>query len=84
MKNLLHPALHSVHAVRSFNLETGEWGDALDPHFSWSPCECCGDSKGGDRFECDVLFRVNLDGRKSTGKADWTANCCPDCVVKWQ
>jgi hypothetical protein len=73
MKNLIHPSLHSLHALRDAE------GDALDPHFSWSPCECCGDSLGGNRYDCEALAieegsLVQLD------------NCtvCPDCVVKFQ
>lgn len=84
MKNLIHPSLHSIHPLRSFNEETGEWGDTLDPHFSWSPCDCCGTHLGGDRFECEVLFTFEADGRTQTGKADFNSECCPDCVVKWQ
>lgn len=83
-RNHLHDSLHSIHPLRVFNTDTGEWGDVIDPHFSWSPCECCGDSDGGNRFECEVLFTFECAGRKQTGKTEWNANCCPDCVEKWQ
>lgn len=55
-------------------------GDALDPHFSWSPCDCCGDSKGGDRFDAKALV---VEGEKSKVLKHLFA-VCPDCVVDWQ
>lgn len=83
-KHLIHEELVSIHALRSFNKETQEWGDALDPHFSWSPCENCGDHLGGDRFDCEALALVQRHGRQSLHKLSGTFACCPSCVEKWQ
>lgn len=83
MKNQIHEELVSLHALRSFDNSTGEWGDALDPHFSMSPCECCGSRLGGDRFDCEALALVQRDGRQTLHKLGEFA-VCPDCVVKWQ
>lgn len=24
-----------------------------EPYFSWQPCDCCGSSLGGDRYDCN-------------------------------
>jgi hypothetical protein len=73
MTNRIHPSLHSLHALHDIE------GNAIDAHFSWSPCECCGNTLGGDRYECEALAveegsLVQLDN----------CNACPDCVVKFQ
>ena len=73
MKNLLHDSLVSIHALCTIE------GDARDPHFSWSPCDCCGSPLGGDRFECEVL--IVLDGKLHQ---EDNCNACPDCLDKWQ
>ncbi len=73
MNNLIHPSLRSLHALRDVE------GDAIDPHFSWSPCECCGDRLGGNRYDCEALAVEN-------GVLVQLDNCsaCPDCIVKFQ
>lgn len=84
MKNQIAEELVSIHALRAFDKDTAEWGDTLDPHFSKSPCECCGTHLAGDRFDCEALALVVRDGRQSLHKLNDTFACCPDCVVKWQ
>lgn len=29
-----------------------------DPHFSWKPCECCGSSLGGNRYDVDYFSEL--------------------------
>ena len=35
------------------DLGDGEHGDIVEPSFSWSACECCGSTLGGDKYEAD-------------------------------
>jgi len=44
-----------------------------EPFFSWSSCEECGDTKGGNRYE--IEYRTALDGGK------FTAEVCESCMV---
>lgn len=46
-------------------------GETAEPFFSWSPCECCGSSKGGNRET--YSFACN-DGEQ------FEADICVDCV----
>lgn len=78
-KNLIHPKLVALVASRHFDPATGEHGDTLDPHFSWSPCDCCGDTLGGDRYECEAVIQSDIHPLCFD-----TVNACPDCVVAWQ
>lgn len=32
-------------------------GEDDEPHFSWSPCECCGSQLGGDRHKAAAWRR---------------------------
>ena len=34
----------------TYDEDTGE--GSMEPFFSWSPCQCCGSTLGGDRQEC--------------------------------
>lgn len=47
--------------------------ESVDPFFSWEPCENCGDTLGGNRY--DITYRETLDGDI------FTAEVCPDCMV---
>lgn len=44
-----------------------------EPHFSWSPCDCCGTSLGGDRYDASGFNPV--DKKVKTGYS-----ICQDCV----
>ena len=33
----------------------------LKPSFSWSPCDFCDDTLGGERYECVVSERATVD-----------------------
>ena len=50
-------------------IETGELAD--EPHFSWSPCESCGSSLGGNRY---AAHSTDADGNIS----HW--DICEDCL----
>ena len=53
------------------NLSTKE--DCHEPFFSWSSCDCCQTSLGGDRYECN--------GYNAETKEVEEYNCvCQDCV----
>ena len=44
----------------------------LEPYFSWSSCECCGSSLGGDRYHANGINKYTHE-----------VNCyeiCPDCL----
>ena len=79
-KNEFHPGLTAIYAKQD------EQGNALDPHFSWYPCHCCGDRKGGDRYDCLAVIRLpsgRLDHTDGSGKP-LTLEACPSCVEAWQ
>lgn len=60
--------------LRDNDVRPGCFG-ALDPdgemYFSWRPCECCGETLGGDRIEYGF---ATVDG------ARFNAEICADCV----
>ena len=60
---------------------TNESGEPIDPFFSWLPCECCGDTLGGDRYEAYAFVKWGKGLKKHTKK---TLSICPDCISKWQ
>jgi hypothetical protein len=78
-KNLINPKLVALCATRHFDPATGEHGNAIDPFFSWSPCHCCGDSLGGDRYECEAV----IDSGVHPLCFDYV-NVCPACLETWQ
>jgi len=43
----------------------------IDPHFSWSPCDCCNRPLGGNRYDCNGYSPSN-------GIMEFT--CCGDCI----
>jgi hypothetical protein len=78
--NEFHPGLTALYAKQNSE------GQALDPHFSKSPCECCGDRLGGDRYECLAVIRLlsgRLDHTDGSGNP-LTLEACPSCVEAWQ
>ena len=78
-KNLIHPKLVALHPRQ---METNCGGVELvysDPHFSKSPCDCCGNKKAGDRYECEVVIKSDIHPLCFD-----FVNVCPDCVVTWQ
>lgn len=48
-------------------------GDNPEPFFSWRPCQCCGDSLGGNRYECNGYNGV-------TKEIETFDSICGDCV----
>ena len=50
----------------------GEW---FEPHFSKTPCECCGDTKAGSRYEATAV------GKKLRFEE---LSVCPECIVDFQ
>lgn len=44
-----------------------------EPYFSWSSCNCCGNTLGGDRYDCDGYNRA-------TKEVEEYDNICTDCV----
>lgn len=51
-----------------------------EAHFSWSPCQGCGSTLGGDRHDCHLLG-VN----KKSGKVcvmDDSMAVCTDCLME--
>jgi len=55
----------------TYDEETGE--GYMEPFFSWSPCECCGSTLGGDREECAGY-------NPTTKEVHGPFNVCQDCV----
>ena len=76
-KNLIHPKLYSL-VLTAFYDEHGQATDS-EPHLSKSPCDCCGDRKAGDRYECNAV--VNDKGTHPLCVP--SINACPDCVQVW-
>lgn len=71
--NLIHPHLILLSIVE-------EDLSAPAGFFSWSPCDCCGSTLGGDRFFCRAL-------RKEKDRSVLMRRIfqiCPDCVERWQ
>ena len=52
--------------------EYGEDGD-IEPHFSWSPCDCCGGTLGGNR---EIMAGYN----PTTKEIQRGYSVCEDCV----
>ena len=50
-----------------------EEDQVVEPFFSWSPCENCNQSLGGNRYA--VIYRETLDGEILH------ADICEDCFV---
>lgn len=50
-----------------------ETGDVAEPHFSWSPCDCCRSPLGGDRYKCSG-YNYTL------GEVQMGYSLCVDCV----
>lgn len=78
-KNLIHPNLVSFEPRE---LEANCGGIELvyfDSHFSKSPCDCCGDKKAGERYECAPVIKSDIH------PLNWDfVNVCHDCVDAWQ
>ena len=45
----------------------------VEPHFSWSPCDCCGRQLGGDRVDCSGY-------NPTTNEVQDDYQVCPDCI----
>jgi hypothetical protein len=79
-QNEFHPGLSAIYAKQD------EEGNALDPHFSKSPCDCCGDRLAGNRYNCLAVIRLlsgRLDHTDGNG-TPLTLEACPSCVEAWQ
>lgn len=47
-------------------------GEYSEPSFSWSSCDCCGSSLGGDRY--------HVAGYNKEHDAIFCYDVCPDCL----
>ena len=54
------------------NINCLSFNSDREPYFSWRPCECCGDTLGGNRY--DVAGYNNAD------KEIYLYAVCPDCL----
>lgn len=45
----------------------------VEPHFSWSSCDCCGDSLGGNRTDCSGYNPTTKEVQKGY-------SVCDDCI----
>lgn len=48
-----------------------------DAGFSWLPCQCCGSTLGGDRFE---FFGLKHSSDTPGMKPESLGTCCIDCL----
>jgi len=56
------------------NLSTvSEEDGCTEPSFSWHPCDCCGRSQGGDRYDCNGY-------NSNTREVQDGYSVCVDCV----
>lgn len=78
-KNLIHPKLVALVATTQTTYCGGVKLVYSDPHFSKSPCDCCGDTLAGDRYECEAVIQSDIHPLCFD-----LVNVCPDCVVTWQ
>lgn len=74
--NLIDDRLLYLFAVKS-----EETGDACSPYFGKWPCHCCGDMKGGDRYDAEAVIR-EISTRELVIKD--IVSVCPDCLEYWQ
>lgn len=79
LKNYIHPKLIYLCTSKNYS-ESGEVLDTREPFFSWSPCDCCNSSLGGDRYECDPI----IDSKDSHPLTNPVVYVCVDCVIKFQ
>jgi hypothetical protein len=59
------------HGLRNLSVKADE-NDVIESYFSWHSCECCGDTLGGNRYDCD--------GYNSVTKEIEEYSVCEDCV----
>lgn len=59
------------HGLNNLSAKSDE--GTIEPYFSWRPCQCCGTSEGGNRYECD-----GYNG--TTGEVEEYDCVCGDCV----
>ena len=78
-KNLIHSKLIALVPREQTTTCGGVELVFCDPHFSKSPCDCCGDTLAGDRYECDVVVQSDIHPLCFD-----FVDACPDCVVTWQ
>lgn len=54
--------------------ENGLWSlKTMEPYFSWSPCEGCHNTLGGDRYDIEFLYSL-----KDTNK--YSLSICVECL----
>jgi len=78
LKNLIHPKLVMLSQSVTYT-ESGDIGDACDPHFSKSPCDCCGSHLAGHRYECEAVIKSDIHPLCFD-----FVNVCPNCLVTWE
>jgi hypothetical protein len=83
--NLISPNLVFLDATNMEDDRTGVNPPRMNEFFfSWRPCQCCGDTLGGNRLECNALIKhIQPDGTHELVNQD-VYDCCESCVVKWQ
>lgn len=60
--------------INCLSYDTDEYPDGcVEPHFSWSACDCCGSILGGDREICSGY-------NPTTGEIQKGYSVCSDCV----
>jgi len=74
-RNLIHPRLSLLSLIS--DAETGE----PRAFFSWSPCDCCGDTFGGERYSARALYVDKR--RRSPALRRCTYSVCPSCLQRW-
>lgn len=62
------------------NASDPDTGEAIEPFFSWSSCECCNRSLGGTRETYSFAYE-RMDANARGERVDtFTADICEDCV----
>lgn len=51
-------AAELFHADSHIDYDTGEIGDTIEPHFGKSPCDICGETLAGHRFNGVILNKT--------------------------
>jgi len=66
-------------------LERGPTNDEIDcageSHFSWSPCDSCGSSLGGDRHPAHGVIADTIEEARQKDRAIEHFNICTDCLM---
>lgn len=69
------PGCHGVECEHAY----GDLDHFCEPSFSWSPCDSCGTTLGGDR---EPATMIPLD-YKAGDDTIIDVSICTDCVIAW-